>query len=164
MENNKADEQSKKGIGETISSSLKELKDTVIAFINSPRALWGINIPYIIEGLCYFGILTILGKFNSENVGLADLHAGWVYSFVTGGITFAMLIMGGYSDKLGIRTSLILAFFVMMVGRALVALSGSIPMGTGFASPMFFLMALGLLLMVSGYGLYQPAAYAGVKR
>ena len=29
---------------------------------------------------------------------------------------------------------------------------------------MFFLMAFGLLLMVAAYGLYMPAAYAGVKR
>jgi hypothetical protein len=29
---------------------------------------------------------------------------------------------------------------------------------------MFFLMIAGLAIMVTGYGLYQPAAYAGVKR
>ena len=140
MENNKADEQNKKGIGETISSSLKELKDTVIAFVNAPRALWGINIPYIIEGLCYFGILTILGKYGAENVNLSDIHAGWVYTFVTGGITFAMLVLGGVVDRIGVRLSLTLAFLMFLVGRSLIAISGTFALGSGVSSPMFFIL------------------------
>ncbi|APF16853.1 major facilitator superfamily MFS_1 [Caldithrix abyssi DSM 13497] len=154
----------KKTLKQAVQDAFKELGDTFVAFVNAPKALWAINIPYIIEGLVYFGILTILGKFCSENVGLTDPQAGWIYSFVTGGITFAMLILGGVSDKLGVRLSLIVAFAVMFFGRALVGLSGTIPLGSGLGSPMFFVMFGGLFLMVLGYGLYQPASYAGVKR
>ncbi len=156
--------QGPKPLGQVISDAFKELKETFVAFFHAPKALWGINVPYIIEGLVYFGILTILGKYCSENVALTDPQAGWVYSFVTGGITFAMLVLGGVSDKLGVRLSLIIAFAVMFVGRALVGLSGTIPLGQGLGSPMFFTMFGGLFLMVLGYGLYQPASYAGVKR
>ncbi|RPI73864.1 MAG: hypothetical protein EHM47_05135, partial [Ignavibacteriales bacterium] len=53
----------KKSLTKIVKDSLKELKETTIAFINAPAALWGINLPYILEGLVYFGILTILGKF-----------------------------------------------------------------------------------------------------
>lgn len=154
----------KKSFAQAVNDAFKELGETFVAFVKAPKALWGINVPYIIEGLVYFGILTILGKFCSENVALTDPQAGWVYSFVTGGITFAMLILGGVSDKLGVRVSLILAFSVMFIGRALVGLSGTIPLGSGLGSPMFFVMFGGLFLMVLGYGLYQPASYAGVKR
>ena len=87
-----------------------------------------------------------------------------VYSFVTGGITFSMLIFGGYADKLGVRKSLAIAFLGMLFGRALVSLSGTIHLANGLWSPMFFTMCGGLLIMVLFYGLYQPAAYAGVKR
>jgi hypothetical protein len=52
----------------------------------------------------------------------------------------------------------------MAVGRTLVSLSDTLPLGSGPGSPMFLLMAVGLFMMVSAYGLYQPAAYAGVKR
>jgi len=149
---------------QVIKNAFKELGETLVAFIKAPRALWGINIPYVLEGLTYFGILTILGKYCSENVGLSDLHAGWVYGGVTGGITFAMLVLGGVSDKIGVRTSLAIAFAAMAVGRVLVALSGTLPLGSGMGSPMFFIMAIGLIIMVSAYGMYQPAAYAGVKR
>lgn len=144
--------------------SLRELVDTFAAFLKAPRALWGVNIPYVLEGLVYFGILTILGKFCSENVALNDIHSGWVYGGVTGGITFAMLLFGGVSDKIGVRVSLALSLAVMMLGRILVAFSGTFPLGSGLGSPMFLLMAVGLLLMVAAYGLYMPAAYAGVKR
>jgi len=126
--------------------------------------LWGINIPYIIEGLVYFGILTILGKFSSENLSLLDTQASLIYSFVTGGITLAMLLLGGFTDKIGVRKSLLLAFAAMAAGRTMVAMSGTINLGTGLWSPMFFVMNSGLLIMVLGYGLYQPAAYAGVKK
>ncbi len=161
-ENNEAVE--KKSFGEVVRDAFKELRETFVAFIKAPKALWGINIPYTIEGLVYFGILTILGKYASENMGLADTQASLIYSGVTGGITFAMLLFGGYSDKLGVSKSLKLAFVIMLVGRTLVALSGSLGLPTGLWSPMFWLMNFGLLLMVAGYGLYQPAAYAGIRR
>jgi MFS family permease len=152
------------GLAAAAQKSLHELRETFTAFFKAPRALWGVNIPYVLEGLVYFGILTILGKYCSENVLLSDIHSGWVYGAVTGGITFAMLLFGGVSDKIGVRVSLALSLTVMMLGRILVALSGTLSLGSGMGSPMFLLMAGGLLLYVAAYGLYMPAAYAGVKR
>ena len=153
-----------KTISEIIFDAFRELKETFIAFVKAPKALWGVNVPYVIEGLVYFGILTILGKFGSENVGLTDIQSGWVYSFVTGGITLAMVVLGGYSDKIGVRMSLILSFVAILFGRILISMSDTIAFANGFLSPMFFVMVVGLFLVVVGYGLYQPAAYAGVKR
>jgi MFS family permease len=151
-------------IGQVVREAFAELGTTLLAFVKAPKALWGVNIPYVIEGLVYFGILTILGKYCSENVGLSDLHAGWVYSAVTAGITFAMLFLGGVCDKIGVPRTLAISFGLFVVGRALVALSGTIPLGQGIGSPMFLVLALGLFIYVVAYGLYQPAAYAGVKR
>jgi len=153
-----------KAIGQIIREAFAELGSTLVAFVKAPKALWGVNIPYVIEGLVYFGILTILGKYCSENVGLSDLHAGWVYSVVTAGITFAMLFLGGVCDKIGIPRTLAIAFGLFVVGRGLVALSGTMDLGQGLGSPMFLVLALGLFIYVVAYGLYQPAAYAGVKR
>jgi MFS family permease len=159
-----ANTEESKTIGEAIREAFGELGSTLVAFVKAPKALWGVNIPYVIEGLVYFGILTILGKYCSENVGLSDLHAGWVYSVVTAGITFAMLFLGGVCDKIGVPRTLTIAFVMFVIGRGLVALSGTIPLGQGIGSPMFLVLALGLLVYVVAYGLYQPAAYAGVKR
>ena len=158
------EEVQQKNFSEVIRDAFKELKETSKAFIKAPKALWGINVPYILEGLVYFGILTILGKYSSENISLKDTQASLVYSFVTGGITFAMLLFGGYADKIGVRKSLAIAFAGMLLGRILISLSGSLGLANGIWSPMFFTLCIGLLIMVMSYGLYQPAAYAGVKR
>jgi proton-dependent oligopeptide transporter, POT family len=164
MENENLENQDSKSLLKIITDAFKELGETLIAFFKAPRALWGINVPYILEGLAYFGILTILGNYCSENVGLTDPQAGWVYGGVTGGITFAMLLLGGVVDRIGVRTSLLLALSSMAIGRIIISISGTLPLGTGIASPMFLTMSVGLLFMVAAYGLYQPAAYAGVKR
>ncbi len=154
----------KQSLGQVVKEAFVELGQTLVAFAKAPKALWGINIPYVIEGLVYFGILTILGKFCSENIQLSDQQASWVYSGVTAGITLAMLFLGGVSDKIGIRSALKLAFSMFLVGRVIIALAGTLPLGTGMGSPMFFMTIVGLFIMVVAYGLYQPAAYAGVKR
>ena len=145
-------------------SPLREIIDPFIHLAKAPRALWAINLSYFIEGLVYFGILTILGKFLSENAGLIDLHAGWVYSGFTGGITFAMFFLGGFSDKIGVRAALAISLLLMVLGRIFVALSGSFDFGTGMGSLMFLMITFGLFIVVIGYGMYQPAAYAGIKK
>lgn len=152
------------GLAAAVRNTLGELGRTFSAFLRAPRALWGVNIPYTLEGLVYFGLLTVLGKYCAENVALSDLHSGWVYGGVTGGITFAMLLFGGVSDRIGVRRSLALSLAVMMLGYVLLGLSGTLALGQGMGSAMFFVMAGGLLLIVVAYGLYMPAAYAGVKR
>ncbi len=161
---NQSDVEKTKSFGEVLNDSFKELGETFRAFFKAPKALWGINVPYVLEGLVYFGILTILGKYSSENVGLTDTQAGLVYSFLTGGITFAMLLLGGVSDKIGVRNSLIVSFALFVLARFLIALSGSVGLSNGLWSPMFFTLISGIVILVIAYGFYQPAAYAGVKR
>ncbi len=142
----------------------KEVVDPFVHFAHAPQALWGINLSYLIEGLVYFGILTVLGKYLSDDVGLSDLHAGWVYSLFTGGITAAMLVLGGVADKIGVRKALLAALGLMVGGRFLLAASGTFfEYHLGAGSPMFFFVLAGLFLVVVGYGMYQPASYAGVK-
>ncbi len=153
------------GLGQAVVKGVKEAVDPFKSLLHTSRALWGIYLSYLIEGLVYFGILTILGKYLSENVGLKDLHAGWVYSAFTGGITLAMLFMGGIADKIGVRKALLLSMGTMVLGRLALAASGTFfPHGLGVSSGMFAMVALGLFIVVIGYGMYQPAAYAGVKQ
>ena len=72
-----------------------------------------------------------------------------------------MLLFGGVSDKNGVRVSLALSLAVMMLGHILVALSGTISLGSGLGSPMFLLMVGGLLLMVARL---RPVYAGGLRR
>ncbi len=56
-------------------SPLREIIDPFVHMLRAPRALWGVNITYFLEGLCYFGVLTLLTVFFNENVGLDDAQA-----------------------------------------------------------------------------------------
>jgi POT family proton-dependent oligopeptide transporter len=51
-------------------SPLKEITQPFIDLIHAPRALWGINLSYVIEGLTYFGVLGLLAIYFNEFIGL----------------------------------------------------------------------------------------------
>ena len=146
-----------------IRNALGELRTTTRAFFDSPRALWGLNIPYLLEGISYFGVLTLLMKLLSENLGLGDIRAGIVVSLFTGGITFAMFFLGELGDRFGTRRVLLLSITVMAVGRVLLTAAGRLP-GGGLTSPAFLVTALGLLVIVVGFGTFQPALFSAVKQ
>jgi proton-dependent oligopeptide transporter, POT family len=143
-------------------SPLREIIDPFVHMLRAPRALWGVNITYFLEGLCYFGVLTLLTVFFNENVGLDDAQAGWIVGVFTGGITFTMFFLGGLADSWGVKRALAISLTLMVAGRIL--LSGAdLAGGTGMGSGVFFTALAGLLIVVLGYGMYQPASYAAVR-
>ncbi|MFZ1730780.1 MAG: MFS transporter [Bacteroidota bacterium] len=141
----------------------KELIDPFVAFAQAPRALWGVNLTYLLEGMCYFGILTLLAIYFNKEVGLTDAQAGWIVGAFTGGITLAMFFFGELADRWGVRAALALSLILMLFGRVLLAGGGAVG-GSGLWSPVFFVSLAGLFLVVLGYGMYQPAAYLAVKK
>ncbi len=145
-------------------SPFKKIIQPFADFLKVPKVLWGVNISYMIEGMVYFGILTFLAIFFNDYVGLNDKVAGWMVGAFTGGITLSMLFLGGVSDKIGIRKALLLAMISMFVGRLIFTGGPFIfSWGGGIHSMLFITSLLGLLFVVIGYGMYQPAAYSAVK-
>jgi len=167
-------------------SPLKEITQPFVDLVHAPRVLWGINLPNMLEGFCYFGLLTWLAMFFNQFVGLNDMHADWMVSVLTGGITLSMLFFGGFADKWGVRRALVISFALMLVGRIIIsaapfvfpiilnykdllaAFADKVPLPThgspGAFSNIFWACAAGMLFVIAGYGLYQPAAYAAVRK
>lgn len=205
---------------------LQEIIQPFIDLIHAPRALWGINLAYVIEGMVYFGMVNYLAMYFNDYVGLNDVWAGWMVMELTAGITIAMFFLGTVADRKGVRFALILAFVLMLVGRGIVSTapladsgytsvpenkagrndpvflltdakpapplfdepadasasaqeSPAEPMSSeaaaesdketerpspGLGSLAHILAAIGILVIVTGYGMYQPAAYAGVRQ
>ena len=144
-------------------SPLREIVQPFIDLVHAPRALWGINLGYLIEGFCYFGILLYLGMYFRQYAGLDDVWSQRSKGIMTAGITIAMFFFGGRADKWGVRFALLAAFVLLIFGRGLLAFA-PLAGGTGFSSPMYLLAVAGILLVVLGYGMYQPAAYAAVRQ
>ncbi len=151
-------------------SPLREITQPFIDVVRAPRALWGVNLGYLLEGLVYFGILNYLALYFSDIVfqGVANPneHAHAMVGVQTAGITLAMLLFGFVPDKFGVRFALIASFVLMAIGRVVLA-AGSTVLGfkpAGLWSPLQISALVGILVIVVGYGMYQPAAYAAVRK
>jgi len=151
--------------GETVSiarQTYREISQPFIDLFHSSQALWGINISYLLEGLTYFGVVGLLAIFFNDYIGLDDISAGQMVGFLTAGITLGMLFMGATVDLFGARKALLISLFLMLVGRTLLTLSPEL--GTkGLWSTSHWLAMGGLLGIILGYGIYQPACYAAIR-
>lgn len=104
-------------------SPLREIVQPFVDLVHAPRALWGINLAYVIEGMVYFGMLGYLAIYFSDfvfqGVERADEWSHKMVMVLTAGITIAMFFLGFVADKRGVRFALIAAFALMLLGRIL---------------------------------------------
>jgi POT family proton-dependent oligopeptide transporter len=144
-------------------SPIREIIDPFINLVTAPRALWAINISYLIEGLTYFGVLGLLAIYFNEYIGLNDIDAGIMVGILTWGITLAMLFLGATVDWIGVRRSLLIALFLFLIGRILLSVAPD--MGSAGLWNSAHLIAMGGILgIILGLGIYQPACYAAVRK
>ena len=76
-------------------SPLREIVQPFIDVVHAPRALWGVNVSYLLEGFCYFGVVGYLAMYFNQYVNLSDTQAGPMVGVLTWGITLSMFFFGG---------------------------------------------------------------------
>lgn len=119
------------------------------------KSLVLVNLANLLEGICYFGMVPLLIAFLQRHYGCDDIQAGWIMSYYVGLVTLLMFPGGALCDRLGSRRAMILALAVVGLGR-LCLLYSSTQGGLGAA-------LLGLTVMATGTGIFQPCVYAAVK-
>jgi proton-dependent oligopeptide transporter, POT family len=146
-------------------SPLQEIVQPFIDLVHAPRALWAINLSYLLEGFAYFGMVIYLAMYFNQYVGLDDQRAGWMVGVLTSGITISMLFFGGRADKWGVRPALLISLVFMLFGRAILAAAPALGLAGGsILTPLNTMAIGGIFLIVLGYGMYQPAAYAAARQ
>ncbi len=144
-------------------SSGKEIAQPFIDLVHVSRALWGVNISYMLEGLTYFGVLGLMAIFFNDYIGLNDIQADLMVAIQSAGITLAMLFLGATVDLVGPRKALLLSLSIMLVGRVFLAVSPELGTARGMWTTAHMAALGGILGIVLGYGIYQPACYAAVR-
>ncbi|MCX6168062.1 MAG: MFS transporter [Ignavibacteriales bacterium] len=147
----------------TFTNIIWEVTQPFIDLTHTSRALLGLNISYILEGLTYFGVVGLLAIYFNDYIKLDDIRAGNMVGILTGGITLSMLFLGATVDIVGVRKALLYALSFMFLGRILLSTAPHLGSTGLFGSAHIYSM-LGMLGVVIGYGMYQPAAYAAVKK
>jgi len=145
-----------------LKNTLQEISQPFKDLFHTSRALFGLNLSYLIEGFTYFGVLGYLVLYFNQYVGLDDINAGRMVGVLTAGITLSMLILGATVDWIGLRKSMIISLLFMLAGRVLISASPSIGVSGLWNSAHIYAM-LGILGIIIGYGIYMPACYAGLK-
>ena len=144
---------------------LREIVQPFVDLAHAPRALWGVNLNYLIEGFVYFGMVIYLAMYFNQYVALDDQRAGWMVGALTSGITISMFFFGGRADRWGVRTALLVSLALMLVGRVVLSVGPSLDLGAGaILSPLNGLVLVAILFVVLGYGIYMPAAYAAARQ
>ncbi len=147
-----------------IQKTIREVTQPFKDLFKASRALWGINLSYLLEGLTYFGIVGYLVIYFNSYIKLDDINAGQMVGVLTAGITLAMLFLGATVDWIGVRKSLLYALSFMLAGRVLLTIAPNITSNIGLWSTAHLIAMLGILGIVLGYGIYQPACYTAVKQ
>lgn len=146
-----------------VRKTVHEVVQPFIDLVHASRALWGVNLSYLLEGLTYFGVVGLLAIYFNDFIGLNDINAGQMVGFQTAGITLAMLFLGATVDFIGARKALLISLAVMLAGRILLTVAPVLSGTKGMWSTAHLLAMGGILGIVLGYGVYQPACYAAVK-
>jgi MFS family permease len=145
-----------------IPNPITELVQSFKALKGAPAAYWHTNIAYWLDGVAYFGMLTLLTMFFHDVAGMSDDTGHKLVSIYAGLISGTMLLFGPLTDRLGVRRSLIISIILYIIGRS------ALPLAPGFLPPgstaivVFCLIAL--IIAAAGNGFMQPSCYAGVRK
>jgi dipeptide/tripeptide permease len=86
---------------------------------NFPKEFWSANIIELFERAGYYGMFIALTLFLTRNVGFTDIETGWIVAVFAATIYLGPTFTGALADKIGFRTSLIIAFTLLTVGYLL---------------------------------------------
>ncbi|MDR1881859.1 MAG: MFS transporter [Prevotella sp.] len=84
--------------------------------IKFSRAFWVANSVELLERLAYYAVFIVITLYLSNVWGFSDIEAGIVSAIFSAMLYFLPTFAGAYADKIGFRSSIMLAFALLTVG------------------------------------------------
>ncbi len=96
-----------------------------------PKDFWTANGVELLERAAYYGVFIVITLYLSRILGFDDIEAAWISGSFSAGLYFLPTFTGALADKIGFRSSLMLAFALLTVGYAGLAIFPTLLEGQG---------------------------------
>tara|TARA_R110001583_G_scaffold71180_1_gene200808 strand:- start:17105 stop:18490 length:1386 start_codon:yes stop_codon:yes gene_type:complete len=80
------------------------------------RAFWTANIVELLERGAYYGVFIVITLYLSRILGFSDMEAAMISGLFSGGLYLLPTFTGALADKIGFKSSLIIAFSLLSIG------------------------------------------------
>lgn len=80
------------------------------------RAFWVANSVELLERLAYYAVFIVITLYLSNVWGFSDIEAGIISGAFSATLYLLPTFAGAISDKIGFRTAILLAFFLLTLG------------------------------------------------
>lgn len=84
--------------------------------IKFPQTFWVANGVELLERAAFYGMFIFLAIYLTDIVGYSDIWAGLIGAAFSAGVYLFPIFAGAYSDRIGFKKALLLAFFLLSVG------------------------------------------------
>lgn len=102
--------------------------------IKFSRAFWVANSVELLERLAYYAVYIVITLYLSNVWGFSDIGAGVISGIFSAMLYFLPTFAGAYADKIGFRSSMILAFGLLTVGYTGLGLLPTLLQSAGLVS------------------------------
>lgn len=80
------------------------------------KAFWVANSVELLERLAYYAVFIVLTLYLSNILSFSDVEAGIISGVFSACLYFLPTFMGAYSDKIGFRKAILIAFSLLTIG------------------------------------------------
>ncbi|MBS2209933.1 hypothetical protein KEM09_00855 [Carboxylicivirga mesophila] len=94
------------------------MTENVNFFKRFSQAFWVANFAELLERAAYYGVFIVITLYLSRILGFTDVQAAAIAGTFSALLYFLPTFTGAYADKIGFKTSLIVAFGLLSVGYA----------------------------------------------
>lgn len=82
------------------------------------KAFWVANTVELLERAAYYGVFIVITLYLSRILGFSDVEAALIAGTFSAGLYLLPTFSGAYADKIGFKNALIIAFALLTIGYA----------------------------------------------